>query len=404
MIRVSICVCMVTGLAALLTCGAARSESAASDADTAYIALFQQKYKKVASPPAFETYATPALYDELFMGAAGMAKATENVTNDQGGIAWGLSYQMMSLNEMYRTTHDLKYLNANLKIIEAVLAARDDKRAVKLWTGEIAPAWGCEKYAERGRAVFGVHTGIIVYPILDCLLLERDAPGGIGKDSEQFKRILKEAEESLSFHDRQWRDGPAPDEGHYVGLDQENVLEGKPKPANRLSSLGRALWISWKLTGNRTHHDHGVRIGWYIKHRLTLGADGAYYWSYWLPADPRPDPEDKVRPAGEDSSHGSLTVSFPLMLAADKEVFTNDDLVRLGHTVLNGLGRLGDGVILGTVTGDPKSKPDYIAYPAYWLQTAKAVPEVRGRVLDFYLNYIPKPGALDLALLLNYGQ
>jgi hypothetical protein len=373
------------------------------DADAAYIAKFQEKYKKVAAPPAFEKYATPARYDELFLGAA-VDKATENVSNDSGGIAWGLSYQMMSLNEMYRNTHDIKYLNANLRIVQAVIAARDDKRNIKLWTGEIAPAWGCEKYAERGRAIFAVHTGIIVYPILDCLLLERDAKDGIGKKSELFQSILLDAEKSITFHERQWRDGPARDEGHYVGLNQENVLEGKPLPGNRLSSMGRALWISWKLTGNKVHYDHAIRLGKYIKHRLSLASDDAYYWPYSLPEAPSPKTNDKSAIESEDSSHGTLSVSFPILLAADGKVFTKKDMVRFGHTVTNGLGRLGGGVLLGNVTGAANSNPAYIAYPAYWLAFGHAVPEVRTRILDFYLNYIPTPGALDLALLLKYAH
>jgi len=315
-----------------------------------------------------------------------------------------LSYQMMSLNEMYRSTHDVKYLDANLKIIQAVIAARDDKRNVKLWTGEIAPAWGCEKYAERGRAIFAVHTGIIVYPILDCLLLERDAKGGIGKKSALFTSILDEAEKSLTFHERQWRDGPLRDEGHYVGLNQENSLEGKPLPGNRLSAMGRALWVSWKLTGNKVHYDHALRLGRYIKHRLTLDPDGAYYWPYSLPETPSATPTPKSAINSEDSSHGTLTVSFPVLLASEGKVFTKKDMARFGRTVTQGLGRLGHGVILGNVTGTAESNPAYIAYPAYWLAFGRAVPEARERILDFYLNYIPTPGALDLALLLKYAH
>ena len=383
--------------------GSLAESAAAGGADAAYIAKFHEKYTKAAATARpLEGYATPARYDELFLGKA-VDKATENVSNDSGGIAWGLSYQMMSLNEMYRITHDIKYLNANLRIIQAVLAARDDKHDIKLWTGEVAPAWGCNSYAERGRAIFAVHTGIIVYPILDCLLLERDARDGIGKNSELFRNLVADAEKSIAFHERQWRNGPARDEGHYVGLNQEKVLEGKPLPGNRLSSMGRALWVSWKLTGNKVHYDHAIRLGKYIKHRLALGDDGAYYWSYSLP-ETVDKPLENPGAKSEDSSHGTLTVSFPVLLASEGKVFNKRDMTRFGRTVTHGLGRMGGGVLLGNVAGTADSNPAYIAYPAYWLAFAHAVPEVRPRILDFYLINIPTPGALDMALLMKYAH
>lgn len=374
---------------------------AQEDADAAYLTRFHEQFPKVEPVPVLADYATPQRFDQLYLGEA-LDKALKTVSNEQGGIAWGLAYTMIALNQMYRNTHDAKYLAANLRCIDAVFAARDDRTGVALWTGEVVPAWSSGKYAERGRAVFAVHTGMILYPIFDCLLLLKDAPEVLAPDSPHYQELLAEALKTLAFHDSQWRNGPAVDEGHYVGKNQENILEGKILPGNRLSAMGRALWVAWKLTGDEAHRDRALRMGRYIKHRLSLGVDGAYYWPYWLPDEPTNVTVERAAVNGEDTSHGQLTASFPFMLAAEGQVFDDEDMRRFALTVLNGIARLGDGVLLGSVTGDPKSNPSLASSPEGWLEPARVMPEVRDRIVTFYLNYVPTPGALDLATLISH--
>ena len=50
---------------------------------------------------------------------------------------------------------------------------------------------------------------------------------------------------------------------------------------------------------------------------MTPAPDGAYYWGYWLPADPVKEPAPRESVKGEDSSHAALTVAFPIMLARE---------------------------------------------------------------------------------------
>ncbi|MBI4558532.1 MAG: hypothetical protein HY706_13195 [Candidatus Hydrogenedentes bacterium] len=372
-----------------------------SEADAEYVKRFQEKFPPVDPAPALAAYATPAKYDELFMGER-LSKALEKVSNNQGGIAWGLADRMTSLNEMFRNTEDTKYLQANLECIRAVLAARDDRRGVTLWTGKIAPAWSSDKYAERGRAVFAVHTGMILYPILDFLSLTKGLPEFKESLGAEFETILHDANETLVYHDRQWRDGPSEQEGHYIGVDQENVLEGKPLPGNRLSAMGRALWMSWKVSGNDTHRDRAVALGRYIRNRLYLGSDGAYYWAYWLTENGvgnAPPPADL---RGEDASHASLTITLPALLAAEGQVFTSEDSARLCKTVTNVLARLDNGVLFGDVAGRPTSNPNHAAHPADWLRLSPFRPDVYERLSLFYTRYQSRPNPLDIALLIRY--
>jgi len=167
--------------------------------------------------------------------------------------------------------------------------------------------------------------------------------------------------------------------------------------------LGRALWMSWKVSGNTTHRDHALALGRYIKHRLTLGTDGGYYWPYWLPLEPVTAPAERLSVSGEDSSHGALTLSFPMMLAAEGEVFNDEDMKHFGQTVLKGFGRKGGGVLFGDITGKPISNPSNVASPARWLPLAKWTPEVRETIVSFYLNYTQALSAFDMAFLIRYG-
>ncbi|MEW6234822.1 MAG: hypothetical protein AB1656_05495 [Candidatus Omnitrophota bacterium] len=373
-----------------------------AEEDAAYIRRFEEKFAKAAVLPGLKEYASPQRYDELYMGES-FRDALQQLSNDQGGIAWGWSYRMISLNEMFRVTQDVKYLQANLEAIRAILAARDDKLNKKLWTGKIAPAWGSDKYAECGRAIFAVHTGMILYPMFEFLALANKTPEYKKSLGEEYDSILAALQESLSYHDRQYQQGPGEGEAHYIGLDQENVMENKPLPGNRLSAMGRALWWAWKVDGKKEHRERAIAIGRYIKNRLTLAPDGAYYWPYWLPIEPVKESAPKEKIKGEDISHGSLTMSLPIILAGEGEVFTAADMEKLGKTVVQGFARLNSGVLFGDVTGNPKSDPSLAQLPARWLRLTPFAAETHQRISQFYLTYQPTPGPLDLALLLRYA-
>jgi hypothetical protein len=373
--------------------------------DQAYIKKFLEKKPKIDPPAILEDYATRARYDQL---VDGLDKSLVNVSNDKGGIAWWLSYWMMSLNEMYRATNDAKYLAANLKCIKAILAVTDDKIGKKLYTGRVVKAWGCDAYAEKGRALYAVHTGVITAPMLEFLVLAKtdaDFSATLGDDA---KVILDGATAALAEHDRQWREGPEPGAGHYIGMEQEPSCEGKPLPGNRLSAMGWALWASWKLTGNTIHRDHAIEIGKYIKDRLTPAPDGATYWKYWLPVEPVGNSQtEREKISGEDSSHASLTFALPLALARDGQVFSNEDMQRIGKMVINGLGRFSagnPGILSGDITGSPSSSPDNISNPARWLALVPYEPHVKDIIIPYYLSYDKNPSPLELAQLILFQK
>lgn len=386
---------------ALLPIGAAAQQAAGPD--DAYVAKFLAKYKEVQPQPDLAAYASAQRYDALYMGDELRKTIESQSNNDQSALAWGLSYRMRSLNTMYRATGDPKYLRANLQAARSVVAMRDDKRGKTLWTGEVAKAWGCDLYAtERGRAVFTVHTGVIAHPILDCLLLTRECKDLRAELGDEFNQILTAVEEAIAFHDPEWRDGPGKGEGHYISLNQEPSCDNKPQPGNRQSAMGCALWTAWKLTHNPAYRDRSKALARYMLRRFTPSPDGAYYWSYWLPDEAVTAPAPKESISGEDSSHGSLTLLFPMILAEDRVVFKKKTMKGFANTVLKGLGRREDGIFFGDVTGSPSSSPDYVASPAFWLPLSRYDQEVRKRIETFYLKYVATPPPCDLADLVLY--
>jgi hypothetical protein len=134
----------------------------------AYVAQYQRRFPVNPNPPTLDEYATPQRFDQLALGP-NFDQRVQNINSE--ALAWGHSYSMMALNEMYRVTGDTKYLDAMRKYAKSVIALRDDKRGNKLWTGEPSTVWSTSRYNRRGRTAFGVHTGIIIYPVLDFLIL-----------------------------------------------------------------------------------------------------------------------------------------------------------------------------------------------------------------------------------------
>jgi hypothetical protein len=221
---------------------------------------------------------------------------------------------------------------------------------------------------------------------------------------EEPAGILKEVSETLRYHETGWRDGPGEDEGRYISTRGETKNEGETLPGNWQSAMGNALWLYSEVTGSNVARERALHSGRFMKRRLTLAPDGAYYWSYWLPAEPVTGTAPKDTIQGEDTSHASLSASFPILLASRGEVFDREDMRRMGQTVLQGIAHLGDGVLKANITGDPKFPVKYVQQPSRWLTLAPYEPDVYRRIAEFYLRYAPGScGPLELADLIRYA-
>ena len=384
--------------------------------DQSYIDSFDYYWRSLGqipdTVPTLEQYAVPQTYDSRHLYSVlqiwlNRINSRQNLDTD---MAWGSSYQAQSLNDMYRGTGDRKYLDVNLEIIRATMANRDDKKGYATFFGETAPAWGTSYYAGR-HTIHAVHTGMIAFGVVEFLELVQREPDLLNEIGAEFNTWQTEIGETLDWHDRQWVDGPSPDEGHYIFKDDLPSEEGNILPGNWQSAMGLALWGSWKASGNIKHKVMARKIGQYMKRRMGLYAGpkygpGAFFWPYYLSILPlnNPLPEQQVTDlnGGEDFSHAALTAAFPLTLGLEGEVFTESDMQAFARTIIRGFGRLGDGVLFGNIVGTPAFGPNQVLIPGYFLRIAPFSREAYDVVAEFLLRYQQNPRNVDISQLIRF--
>lgn len=368
-------------------------------------------------PLSFGEYVRPETYDHLYRNSAAVFVARiEESQNQQAGMAWGTSYHMQSLNDMFRATGELKYLEMNLTLARASMAATDEALGRETFFGEISPAWGSSQYREDGGyTVHLAHTGMIAWPILEFLHLSKSHQDDIELGDVERGQMLENLTRALDFHQRSWRE-THDDSGSSWYFRDEYIspsLDQKIVPFNMMSALANALYWSWRITDNSEHYDRLVEVARYIKHRLPIyvctdiGVE-AYFWNYFLDLSPVNNPRQWTQlpslNGGEDFSHAALSVTFPILMAREGIVFSQEDLERFRNTVLYGFGRNSEGILAGNVVGDyTRHGPNRVVVVGYWLALADTHPSVYHRLLPFFLGYQARPRNLDIGKLLLHS-
>lgn len=377
-----------------------------------FIAYWQARGQVPDDVPRLADYATPANYDRLHMGGT-VTSYVNSINSDQNliaGMGWGSSYGTHSLNDMFAATGDMKYLRGCRDIVIASLANTDEKVGHQTFFGEFAPAWGTPYYAGR-HVVHAVHTGMIAFGIVEFLEHVSAHPEILDEVGANWNQMATEIAETLDWHNRQWIDGPAADEGYYISKDNEPEAEGNPLAVNRMSAMGLALWGSWKATGNEEHRDKARRMARYMKRRMAIYAgpkygEGACFWGTFLVntpvSNPRPESEASFLNGGEDLSHAALTIAFPLQMALAGEVFTESDLDAFANTVTRGFGRLGAGILYGDIVGKGVFDPSYVLIPGYFFPLAEHSSSAYEVIAQFMLRYQKHPRNVDISQLIRY--
>jgi hypothetical protein len=378
--------------------------------DASYIDRFDSHHGPLVPVEPLARYLEIRAYDR-FNGAtldARLALVAQTGVNQGWSPTVGTDTWSMSLNEMYRHTLDSKYFRENLRLVRVVVGNRDDHRSPQeqLWDGSVAPIWSDDGFSSRGREAYVLHTGQIVYPIFDFLLIVRDRPELLEEfEPGEYERILQDITEALDYHDFEWVDGPGADEGYYEHPSnyQDSPYADVPTPFNWQSAVGRALWTSYLLTGDTTHRDRAIKLAQYCKNRLQTTPDGAYIWEYYLPIDKVSQIEASWNSVSEDTGHAALSITFPIMMADHNQVFDAGDMQRFGKTIVCGFGRLGGGVLLGEINGDPgRFGPAQVSVMAPFVRISSYVPEVLTIISDYYTHFIDSEGPLDNVLLRAY--
>lgn len=335
-------------------------------------------------------------------------------TNDSGYLAWRESYIMMSYNVMYRATKEVFYLLKLIDHADAVLNNRNDVQGFVDYRGISSAGWRSKKYTSTEEETyyysFIVHSGMITFPMVDFAnivfydstlwpMRANDGRMLIDKAKEYLHRV----EETILYHDDQWVNGPAENEGHYIYRPDAYFLRhlkfydpGKNLPFNQQNALGSVLVVLYKLTGNIVYYDKAYRLANFFKSRLKLFDNNSYVWNYWV----NPKITDYTG-HGEDISHASINIIFAVLAFHNSIVFDMVDMERFANTFTKNISQ-SDSSLFDWVSGEyyegncklPKSFPrnNYLCQSGRWLDLAEFDHSVFTTVMKVYhhQNYFMK--------------
>ncbi len=241
-------------------------------------------------------------------------------------LAWSQSYLMQAYAEMFRATGDEGYLSKLYDHINSVIRNRDDFRGKLDYKGDLVPAWGTDRYTrDKAWIHFVVHTGMIIYPMLEFVQLIREH--GIKTLKDAAEAVLARVRESADYHDGQWviviqETGF----GLYTYPEDYYRKSNYVVPLSQQAAIGRSLILLWRLTGEERYYEKARDIALAIKGSLQENEFGGYVWGVEI--GPLSD-----RNHVADISHSTITVDFIRLAYEAGLVFNADDIGKIVHTI-----------------------------------------------------------------------
>jgi hypothetical protein len=330
-------------------------------------------------------------------------------SNEEGVLEWQQSTIMFSYLLMYRAHRDIHYLDKAIDHIDHVLKQRDSELGEQDYRGESAPAWAARRYSvDRQRIIGPVGTGMIVLPIAEATRIIRATPAlrEQPKYRQAAERFLEAAEQAIAVHDFQWRDL---DDGlgtYIFPKGSPMAADGIELPQNMNQSMGRPMIHLWRLTGNDRYRDRVMAMGRMFQQDLRVDEHDAYLWNYhWRQSrgylgwtEEEGISANRAVFGGnrrmEDTSHGTIGVSFAAMMLRDGLMFDAQDMRRFANTFLHHvLDRDDDGRLVAwrfiNGTGDRDGRWDTAA--GQWAVLAPWNMEVFERVMELYRDNVGIP-------------
>ena len=287
--------------------------------------------------------------------------------SDGGQLAWGESYLLAALVEMFAVSHDPGHAASVVAIGDWLDRGRDDRNGRRDEIRQrVLPAWSSERYSKGQRYTWAVHTGMIAAPLARFAAIVRSDPTLRARWGTEADRLLRVAEEAVAPFDEDFRSGPGPDEGHLVC-----PYLKKPLPLNMQNALARAWLALADATGDARYRERVTKLAVFFRQRIRTEGDGAATWAYWPPLSGTND-------TFEDISHASINVDFMVQCHEHGIVFTREDLERVGRTftlhVMLADDRIGDHI------GANRKFNTHRDAVLRWGRLAKHVPEVSSRL------------------------
>ena len=247
------------------------------------------------------------------------SKVVETYKDDVESYAWGESYVMMSLMEMYKATQDTWFLDKLIEHADAVFANRDDVLGqIDEYRNKTMPGWGTTNYSDEKNYVWLLHTGMITYPIATFVRI-------VTEDTTLHQIYKAKADvylelicESVDVHADQWTgDWYRGDYSELVGNSESDDL-----PCNHVHAFGRTLIELVRVTGRADYLECATKLA--ENFVLTLGKNEAYTWSYWN--------QTQEIAHIDDISHGSMSVDFVCLAYRNNICFSEEVMLCFAKT------------------------------------------------------------------------
>jgi len=347
--------------------------------------------------PAFAHAVTSRVRYEEANGSINGGDGYKTYDNLTATLAWGESYIMMSYPAMYRATGDRLYLDRLADHADHVYLSRDDVAGVTEYNGKSSPCWRVTKYQPNNEPYcYVVHSGMLTYPMADFAVLVYADESLWDKETydgstykEKADLLVARVEETVAFHDFQYKSGPGAGQGHYVFDPGAVFLDhaGQEVPYNQQNAMGRALVALHLATGKAEYKTKAETLAMRFQAGLTLSGS-SYLWNYWGGAYKSP---------GEDISHAAINADFARLCGENGIVFNEQDLARFGNTFFNHV-YINSSALHDNVGGGGTNGSSYKPQCGRWLHLSPYHPSVYTIVRNIYDGYETQTGSGSVVL------
>jgi hypothetical protein len=179
---------------------------------------------------------------------------------------------------------------------------------------------------------FAVHEGMVAYPVavfIESVSRDPALREKFGASADKFLAFMNK--NFLQKHEQHWLDlGNGAGAWRFMDLITERY-PNRILPHNQYLALARAFLVLKDVPGADPLMGQRAEEMARFFHDSLIKQDQAYVWHYW-------DWVDGGQPGSsglEDTSHGTIDVGFAVEAAMRHVVFTDEDMTRFTHTVLD---------------------------------------------------------------------
>lgn len=206
-----------------------------------------------------------------------------------------------------------------------------------------------------------VHQGMFLYPVarfIEHALSDKALKPDYGDKAREYLDVI--SSDVADKHERDWVDTSQSAGAYRFSPTITERFPNRILPHNQYLALGRAFLVLQSASRKRLYGDRATRMARNFKKHLWRTGQ-AYTWHYWDWVEEGEAGHSRV----EDTGHGRIDVGFAAEACRRGIVFTDADLKRFAHTLLDQMwnGSLEDPVIGGrvdTTEGDAAPIGDWI--------------------------------------------